>query len=326
MQEAIFTATAHFYCKTLPQEVKEYLMQERGLTGETIERNKIGYAPTSPVLLRFLEQQGYTKSQAVEAGILYEDGREYFSGCTIFPNWHYGKVVYITGRGWPEKSHKKPLKDKLPLKHLFWEQALREKEVIIAEGETDTYTLRQAGFNACGIFGTGGFQEEWTRKFSRVETVYIALDGDEAGRQATLKLAELFKSKAQNKAFGAFRAQSHTKDEPHMLRHPLDELPTIGPIAPDQSQLFTRPAAPGKQESDPLRIRHRSRRDDDEQHEAQRVNQDMAFAPVDLFAFVIAAFASHSRLWEACDGLLAGVPAPARCHGCVASRHCRAIG
>ena len=211
VNEDILTATVQFYFKKLPQEVKDYLMKKRGLTGNTIVLNKIGYAPTSELpksrtseLLNFLKKQGYTKSQAIKAGILYENGREYFSGCIIFPNWHYGKVVYITGRGWPEKSHKKPLKDKLPLKHLFLEQALREKEVVIAEGETDTYTLGQAGFNTCGILGTGGFKDEWTRKFGRVETVYISLDGDKAGREATLKLAELLKSKARIVLFPEF--------------------------------------------------------------------------------------------------------------------------
>jgi len=47
---------------------------------------------------------------------------------------------------------------KFPLNHLFFEQVLREKKVIITEGETDTYTLRQAGFKSCGILGTNSFK------------------------------------------------------------------------------------------------------------------------------------------------------------------------
>lgn len=211
VREDILTATVQFYFKNLPQEVKYYLMKERGLTGDTIVLNKIGYSSASEIrnpktseLQNFLRKHGYTKSQAVEAGVFYKDGGEYFSGCIIFPNWYYGKVVYVTGRGWPEKLHKKPLKDKLPLQHLFFEQALREKEVIVTEGEIDAYTLRQAGFNACGILGTGGFKDEWTKKFTRVETVYISLDDDEAGREASLKLAEILKSKARIISFPDF--------------------------------------------------------------------------------------------------------------------------
>jgi len=204
IKEEILTATGLFYYRELPKEVKKYLIEERRLTERTIDVYKIGYSPHSPELLNFLKKERYTKKQAVEAGVICENGKEYFSGCIIFPNWHYRKVVYITGRGYPEKSHKKPLKDKLPLNYLFFEQALREKEVIITEGETDTYTLRQARFNACGILGTGSFKDEWVRKFKNVETIYISLDGDVAGRKATLKLGELLKSKARIVTFPDF--------------------------------------------------------------------------------------------------------------------------
>lgn len=207
-KENVLTAAAEYYAEKLTQEVRDYLMKERGFTKGTMAEHRIGYAPLSEAgrseafgLLAFLKRRGITKSQAIDAGVLRWDGREYFSGCVILPNWLHGRVVYITGRGYPEKSHKKLLKHKLPLGHLFLEDALGHKEVIITEGETDTYTLRQAGFNACGIYGIGSFKDEWVKKFRNVDKVYISLDGDEAGREGTLRLAELFGDKARVVSF-----------------------------------------------------------------------------------------------------------------------------
>ena len=36
-----------------------------------------------------------------------------------------------------------------------------------------------------------------------------------------------------------------------MLGDPLDQLPTIGPVNPEQPQLFTRPTEPGKEQAGP---------------------------------------------------------------------------
>jgi len=189
----LLTVTAHFYSEKLSDfpDVKTYL-QSRGLTEDYIQEKKIGYAPSEDSgLLKSMEEKGYSITQAVDACVVYEDGKEYYAGCITFPNWHHGRVVYITGRGYPEKSHRKPKKEKVPLEHLFLEEnILRKKEVIITEGETDTYTLDQAGFAVCGILGTGGFKDEWTGKFKNVEIVYVSLDGDSEGVAASLKLAE----------------------------------------------------------------------------------------------------------------------------------------
>ncbi|TET45424.1 toprim domain-containing protein [candidate division TA06 bacterium] len=199
-QEGILLATAEFYSKNLPKDVREYLTNCRGLTCSTIDENLIGYAPPSASesgLLSFLRRQDFTTRQAVEAGVLREDSSEYFLGLVTFPNLCNGKVVYLTGRGYPEKSHRKPLKDRIPMNHLFNEDAVRHKEVVIVEGEIDTLILRQAGYNVCGILGTTSFKDTWVGKFETVEKVFIALDGDDAGKRATFRLGELLQDKAR---------------------------------------------------------------------------------------------------------------------------------
>jgi len=207
-QEILSQIVAYYNVYLLKnKEVCDYFIKERGLSLDILKKYEIGYAPPElhGKLLRYLSAKGFAKEDIVDTGMIYNNGREYLAGHIVFPYMSDGKVVYITGRGYPTKSHKKPFAGKLPQQHLFFEDALRNKEVIIAEGEIDTYTLQQAGFNVCGISGTTGFKEQWVQKFRNVENIYIALDGDEAGQSAALKLGELLKDKARIVSFPTFQ-------------------------------------------------------------------------------------------------------------------------
>ena len=217
LKDEILTVTAQFYFEKITQDVKDYLIIERCLTEETINLYKIGYAPDREIgksdsrLLNFLKERGYTKRQAIKAGVVYKDGREYFAGNIIFPNWHYGKVVNLIGRGFPNKTYKNLPKEKAPIIHLFLERKLSGQKVIITEGPPDTYTLRQAGFNAIGILGTSGFKKEWIQKFKKLDTVYIALDGDRPGIEASPKIVEMLGDKARIVTFPDFIDKSGKK-------------------------------------------------------------------------------------------------------------------
>jgi len=187
---SLLTETSRQYHRRLPTDVLNYL-KSRGIEGETIKRYGIGFCDGNT-------QFTVDQDKLLKAGLIFENSsREYFEGFITFPHWHHGRVVYISGRGWPDKKHRKLEKDKVPLVHLYNEEAVREKEVILCEGEIDTLTLVQNGFNACGVLGTGSFKEEWVERFKHCQTVYLSLDGDEAGTKANLKIAELLGSKAR---------------------------------------------------------------------------------------------------------------------------------
>lgn len=179
------------YHKALPPEVRQYL-KSRTLTDETIDRYLIGFCGGNSIFQS-------KREVLIEAGLLRENGQEYFEGYITFPNFYRGKVVYISGRAHPDKDplKLKPFKNKLPLEHLFNEDALREKEVIICEGEIDTMTLLQNGFNATGVLGATSFKEEWAQKFLKVERVYLSFDGDKAGDNANQKIARLLGLKSR---------------------------------------------------------------------------------------------------------------------------------
>ena len=65
------------------------------------------------------------------------------------------------------------------------------KPVFIAEGVSDTLTLSQANYFAVGIVGSQGFKADWVKAFDGLD-VYVAGDGDEAGRDFNRKVAKAF--------------------------------------------------------------------------------------------------------------------------------------
>src|SRR5262245_5058002 len=73
-----------------------------------------------------------------------------------------------------------------------------------------------------------------------------------------------------------------------MQQDPSHQLPPIIAINPEAAQFLAAPAQPLKQQSSPSRVRNRGGSDNDGQQQAQGIDQQMSFAPVDLFALVIA--------------------------------------
>ena len=80
-----------------------------------------------------------------------------------------------------------------------------------------------------------------------------------------------------------------------MLAHLLDQLAAIGAIDPEQPQLFTGAAEPRKEQAGPRGVGHGGCRDQHGHQEPQRIDEEMPFAPFDVFAFVVAAFPSQFR-------------------------------
>jgi len=187
--ESALAESANLYHRNLNDEVKEYLFS-RGLSEETISKFKIGYCDGR-------SDHKAEKELLIKAGLLNQNGSEYFKSFITFPHFYNGRITYLSGRGFPEKKHKKLNKDNVQLHHLYNEQAVREKEVILAEGEIDTLTLLQNGFNACGALGASSFPDNWKKKFDYCDSVYISFDADEAGEKGNLRIAQLIGEKAR---------------------------------------------------------------------------------------------------------------------------------
>lgn len=88
--------------------------------------------------------------------------------------------------------------------------------VFLCEGATDTLTLAQSGRFAVGIVGTGGFKTAWLPAFDGLD-VFLAFDGDDAGRAAAKKVTKVFVD-AGHPAPKTVKLPSGAKDVNELLR------------------------------------------------------------------------------------------------------------
>ena len=74
-----------------------------------------------------------------------------------------------------------------------------------------------------------------------------------------------------------------------MLGDPLYQLPTLGPVAPEQPQLCTGPAEPGQEQARPCRVGDRGGRHDHGQQAPQRSDEPRSLAAFALLPTLVAA-------------------------------------
>lgn len=196
-----------WYQKLLEEkrDAMEYL-HERGIYASSIERFGIGYAPTSPETLRFLEQRKLPTAEAVEQGAIGrgDDGRLFarFIERITFPiHSTSGAIVGFGGRtitGHQAKyvnSSQSAIFNKSRLLyayHLAREAIYRRREIIVTEGYLDVVMLHQAGFtHAVATLGTALTAEHLPLLRKGEPKIFLAYDGDKAGRAAAYKASKL---------------------------------------------------------------------------------------------------------------------------------------
>lgn len=196
-----------WYQKLLEQNrtAQEYL-HERGIYASSIERFGIGYAPTSPETLRFLEQRKLSTAEAIDQGAIGrgDDGRLFarFIERITFPiHSTSGSIVGFGGRtitGHQAKYVNSPQsaifnKSRLLYAyHLAREAIYRRREIIVTEGYLDVVMLHQAGFtHAVATLGTALTAEHLPLLRKGEPKIFLAYDGDKAGRAAAFKASKL---------------------------------------------------------------------------------------------------------------------------------------
>ncbi len=181
-------------------------LHERGVFASSIEKFGIGYAPTSPETLRFLEQHRLSVPEALEQGAIGkgDEGRLFarFIERITFPiHASGGAIVGFGGRtitGHQAKyvnSSQSALFNKSRLLyayHLARDSVYKHKEIIVTEGYLDVVMLHQAGFtHAVATLGTALTAEHLPTLRKGEPRVLVAYDGDKAGRAAALKASKL---------------------------------------------------------------------------------------------------------------------------------------
>jgi DNA primase len=198
----------HFLHKKPEGQAAFQYIVNRGISGEMIERFRLGYAPADrSFLYGFLSQKGYSEDFLDSSGLFSSryKGMPLFSGRLMFPIAdRQGRTVAFGGRALPgalQNDGKEPPKyinspeletykkgQTLYAIDLALPEIRQSKTVYIAEGYLDVIAMHQAGIsNAVAPLGTA-FTDEQAKLLRRwAEKAVLVFDSDEAGQKAAFK-------------------------------------------------------------------------------------------------------------------------------------------
>ncbi len=220
----------HFFLlHTLEGQQALGYLYSRGIDLEFIRYFQLGLAPKNPGLLyKLLHSKSIKEPLLVEAGLISESSsgsyREFFSDRIMFPiRDPQGSVIAFSGRKYKEETYggkyvntpETPLFKKSRV--LFGlnycrKRIVKERKVLIVEGQLDALRLIHNGFNIA-VAGQGtAFGEMHTKELIAlgVNQAFVAMDGDEAGSEAACKIGNLF----QREGIEVFVVQLPPKGDP----------------------------------------------------------------------------------------------------------------
>ncbi|HEV8051639.1 MAG TPA: DNA primase [Parachlamydiaceae bacterium] len=184
---------------------------KRGIDIDFVRRYRIGLAPREHGMLRKVLSAKLIKDEvSAEAGLISpgkENGwRDFFQDRITFPICDpTGAVIGFSARKYKEDTFggkyintaETPLFKKskvLFALHHSRRRIAKERKAIIVEGQIDALRLIDSGFNIA-VAGQGtAFGESHARELIALglNEVYLAMDSDEAGRQAAYKIGDFF--------------------------------------------------------------------------------------------------------------------------------------
>jgi DNA primase len=183
----------------------------RGIDLQFIRHFQIGLAPKSSGIFRkIMHSKGIKDEAMLEAGLLASNQngqiREFFNDRILFPiHHHLGNIIGFSGRKYKEETFGGKYVN-TPETSLFKKSRVlfglnysrrriaKERKAIIVEGQVDALRLIQTGFNLT-VAGQGtAFGEEHVRELVNLglNQVYLAMDSDKAGQEASSKIGHLF--------------------------------------------------------------------------------------------------------------------------------------
>ncbi|MBI2742550.1 MAG: DNA primase [Chlamydiales bacterium] len=189
-------------------------LYERGIDLDFIQRFRVGYAPAiSDYLQKILPSDHGDLELMAQAGLLHlsESGRrrDFFGDRITFPiSDASGMVIGFSARKFKEETFggkyintpETPLFKKSSV--LFGlsysrQRIAKERRALIVEGQIDALRLIYAGFDYT-VAGQGtAFGEDHVRELMHLGLSHalLAMDGDEAGQKAAVKIGNLFQKK-----------------------------------------------------------------------------------------------------------------------------------
>lgn len=190
-------------------QVRAYLSTKRQLSAKTISEFGIGYIQNArDALTLHLREKGFTDEELVTGGLSLkpDDGGaifDRFRNRIMFPiKDSRGRVVAFGGRAMDPAARAKYLNSaESPIFHkgrqLYNLHQARnhvkdDKHLIIAEGYMDVVAITQAGFaHSIAPMGTAITDEQLELVWRIDQMPVVALDGDQAGQRAAMRLCDL---------------------------------------------------------------------------------------------------------------------------------------
>jgi len=182
------------------QDAVEYL-ENRGISGEMVERFNLGWAPRSRSWLwGFLRTKSYSEPFLKESGLFSKKGNRtpLFSGRIMFPIYSSrGDVIGFGGRALDDRQPKYinsqesdifKKRDNLYGANLAMQEIRKNKLFVLVEGYLDVIALHQAGIpHTVAPLGTAVTESQASFLRRYTENGVIMFDGDAAGAEATKK-------------------------------------------------------------------------------------------------------------------------------------------
>lgn len=190
------------------KEALDYL-RHRGFDDELIKLFGVGYAPEKSMLHDRFQKEGYTEVAQVKSGLILENDHHYdrFHDRIMFPLYdEFGKVVGFSGRVYKAQDKNSKymnspesdifIKGKTLYNYHRAKEAVRKAGfVYINEGFMDVIAMHRAHHDNCiALMGTALTNDHLRMLKRMTRTIYLCLDGDNAGQAAAMKSSDLLTS------------------------------------------------------------------------------------------------------------------------------------
>lgn len=202
----------YFLRSELASAAREYV-ETRGLTAASVEKFKVGFSPNEWTwIMDRARNTPYTPAVLEACGLLGKSGTtgkyyDRFKGRVMFPiRDSQGRSIAFGGRILPQFAAENAAKyinspetrlfsksDQLYALDIARNAVTRSRRITVVEGYTDVVMCHQHGVDdVVAVLGTALNERhiQLLRRFA--DTIYLVLDGDEAGQRRTNDILEIF--------------------------------------------------------------------------------------------------------------------------------------
>ncbi len=185
----------------------KYFTEKRGLSKDTIQKFRLGFAPNNNALMAHLKAEGINEKEMKELGLIAipEDTsrrpHDFFRNRVMIPITNkQGRIIAFGGRVMEKIEPKYLNSPDTPIfnkrRNLYnldkaREVAYKEKNLIICEGYMDVIALDRYGFGyAVAPLGTALTEEQIMEAWKVCSEPILCLDGDNPGVKAAMRAVD----------------------------------------------------------------------------------------------------------------------------------------